>query len=253
MQGIPKLDISLLARRRALPVILQSEMAECGLACLAMVSSYHGFEYDLVGLRNKHQLSLTGANLKNLIEIAEHLNLSARPLKVPLERLGALKAPAVLHWDLNHFVVLERVSDRQVDIVDPSRGRVRLDIDEVSKHYTGIALELVPTEEFVFGAEVDLTSWSALPLRALLFGEAQGRVIVSTPNAAAVLAAAKKHGVPARGIGKVVKAQSLRMKIGDRTIDAPLATLAEAYHEAIPRRMSRGAQPLEVAFAASPA
>lgn len=106
----------------------------------------------------------------------------------------------------------------------------------------------------MLGAEVDLSAWPSLPPRALLFGEAQGRVIVSTAAAHVVLAAAKKHGVPARQIGWVRASDTLRIRVGERLIDAPLAVLADAYHEAIPRRMNRSAAPIEVAFtAATPA
>ncbi|MEX2154146.1 MAG: phosphoribosylformylglycinamidine synthase subunit PurL [Gemmatimonadaceae bacterium] len=104
------------------------------------------------------------------------------------------------------------------------------------------------------GAEVDLSSWASLPLRALLFGEAQGRVIVSTAASNVVLASAKRHGVPAQQIGWVRASHTLRIRVADRVIEAPLAVLAEAYHEAIPRRMSRSAAAVEVAFtAATPA
>ncbi|MHB1297870.1 MAG: phosphoribosylformylglycinamidine synthase subunit PurL [Gemmatimonadaceae bacterium] len=93
-----------------------------------------------------------------------------------------------------------------------------------------------------FGAKVDLSSWSALPLRALLFGEAQGRVVVSTANAAAVLAVAKQHGVPAREIGAVTKKEAgLVVTVGARKMQAPLSGLINAYHEALPRAMSRAA------------
>jgi phosphoribosylformylglycinamidine synthase len=106
----------------------------------------------------------------------------------------------------------------------------------------------------MFGAEVDLSQWSSLPLRALLFGETQGRVIVSTGAAASVLAAAKRHGVPARQIGRVRARRTLQIRIASITIDAPLADLADAYHESIPRRMTKSAAPVEVAFtAATPA
>ena len=89
-----------------------------------------------------------------------------------------------------------------------------------------------------FGADVDLTAWSDLPLRALLFGEAQGRVIVSTPDPDAVLAAARAHDVPARVIGLVAGAAApLTIRVGDRVVAAPLDTLADAYHGAIPRIM----------------
>ena len=79
-----------------------------------------------------------------------------------------------------------------------------------------------------------------MPLRALLFGEAQGRAIVSTSTAAEVLAIAMRHGVPAQTIGTVQPAsQGLHIVVGDRTIDIPLGGLSDAYHEAIPRAMRR--------------
>jgi phosphoribosylformylglycinamidine synthase II len=91
------------------------------------------------------------------------------------------------------------------------------------------------------GADVDLSAWSSLPSRALLFGEAQGRVVVSTSDAAVVLVGAKRHGVPARVIGRVRGGENGRLKLrtASAVIDAPLAVLADAYHEAIPRRMAR--------------
>ena len=109
--------------------------------------------------------------------------------------------------------------------------------------------------ERTLGADVDLSAWSALPRRALLFGEAQGRVVVSTPNTPAVLDAARRHGVPARKIGRVfAESGVLRMRIGQDVIDAPVERLANAYHDAIPRRMDRSAAAVEAAFtAATPA
>ncbi len=102
------------------------------------------------------------------------------------------------------------------------------------------------------GADVDLSPWATLPRRALLFGEAQGRVIVSSANADGVLAIAAMHGVPARKIGHVAGgATSLRIRVDGVVIDAPLAALAEAYHEAIPRRMATSASPAKVAFIAA--
>src|SRR5437762_9526205 len=96
--------------------------------------------------------------------------------------------------------------------------------------------------EKLFGADVDLSAWSALPLRGLLFGEAQSRVVLSTPKPEVVLAVAKSHGVPARQIGRVTASSSpLRVRVGSRSWDAPLASLADAYHEAIPRVMGRSA------------
>jgi phosphoribosylformylglycinamidine synthase II len=100
------------------------------------------------------------------------------------------------------------------------------------------------------GAEVDLSPWSALPLRALLFGEAQGRVLVSTPDAAAVLAIAARHGVKATQIGTVRASTGfLSVKVGARTFRAPVSQLADAYHESIPRIMQRSASAQDVALA----
>jgi phosphoribosylformylglycinamidine synthase len=104
------------------------------------------------------------------------------------------------------------------------------------------------------GADVDLSEWASLPLRALLFGEAQGRVIVSTAAAPTVIGIARRHGVPARQIGSVRASGTLRIRVGSRIVDASIAALADAYHEAIPRRMSRSVAALGVAGpAATPA
>ncbi|MFN2564494.1 MAG: phosphoribosylformylglycinamidine synthase subunit PurL [Gemmatimonadaceae bacterium] len=92
------------------------------------------------------------------------------------------------------------------------------------------------------GAEVDLSAWCDLPLRGLLFGEAQGRVLLSTPRPAEVLGAARRAGVPSRVIGRVrATSASLEIVVGPRHIVAPLSRLARAYHEAIPALMSQAA------------
>ena len=100
------------------------------------------------------------------------------------------------------------------------------------------------------GADVDLSQWAALPLRALLFGEAQGRVVVSTPDPQAVLATAARHGVPAAVIGTVREdSGALDIMVGDRRISARVSEIADAYHEAIPRIMQRSASAQDVALA----
>jgi phosphoribosylformylglycinamidine synthase II len=120
----------------------------------------------------------------------------------------------------------------------------------------GLAVALaecaIMNRSLLLGAEIDLTRWSTLPLRALLFGEAQGRVVLSSDKATAVLEIARRHGVPAERIGWVrATSARLRIRVAARTIDASLETLADAYHDAIPRRMNRSAAPLEVALSAS--
>jgi ATP-binding cassette subfamily B protein RaxB len=130
------------------PMVLQTEAAECGLACLSMIVRYHGHPSDLAELRRRHGMSLRGATLKDLVRIAEALRLAARPVRLELEELSQLETPSILHWDLNHFVVLVRAGRRGVVIHDPSVGIRRLSLAEVSKHFTGVALELTPTGGF---------------------------------------------------------------------------------------------------------
>jgi len=134
--------------RKTLPVVLQTEVTECGLACLTMIGRYHGHDIDLNVLRKKHLISMTGASLKSIMAIAGSLQLAARPLKVDLDQLHKLQLPAILHWDLNHYVVLKAVKGDKVHIVDPGIGMRMMRLSKVSDHFTGIALELSPTAEF---------------------------------------------------------------------------------------------------------
>ena len=133
---------------RKVPVILQTESAECGLACLAMVVGYYGYDSDLLTLRQKYPISQKGVTLNTLIKISNKLNLISRPLRLELDELHNLKLPCVLHWDLNHFVVLKNVSMNKVTIIDPASGEKTLSVDEASNHFTGIALELWPNSDF---------------------------------------------------------------------------------------------------------
>lgn len=127
---------------------LQSESSECGLASIAMIASAHGLHIGLPELRRRFPLSLKGAKLAHLIRIAQQLGFSTRALRLDMEDLGKLALPCVLHWDLNHFVVLARVGKGKVTILDPAIGERRLSLREVSEHFTGVALELAPTAEF---------------------------------------------------------------------------------------------------------
>jgi ATP-binding cassette subfamily B protein RaxB len=134
--------------RRRLPLVLASEAAECGLACLAMVARYHGHDVDLNGLRQRFALSMSGISLRNLMGLADQLGFSSRPLRVDLWALAKVKTPAILHWDLNHFVVLRSVNAKRAVIHDPGIGIRRLPLEEVSKHFTGVVLELAPAADF---------------------------------------------------------------------------------------------------------
>ncbi|WP_340616384.1 peptidase domain-containing ABC transporter [Xenorhabdus entomophaga] len=135
--------------KRKIPKILQTEAAECGLASLAMVFHYHGLQIDLSHLRSQFGISTRGVALTTLISIASALKFKTRAVSLDLDELHALKLPCILHWDMNHFVVLVRVNKNKITIHDPAFGHRVLSTQEFSKHFTGIALELWPSNDFV--------------------------------------------------------------------------------------------------------
>jgi ATP-binding cassette, subfamily B, bacterial CvaB/MchF/RaxB len=131
-----------------LPSLLQTEAAECGLASLAMVVAFHGYRTDLASLRAKYAISLKGATLTELMRIATTLGLQTRPVRLDLQEMQELKTPCILHWNLNHFVVLKKATRTGIEIHDPARGKRTLKYAEVSEQFTGVALELMPGMDF---------------------------------------------------------------------------------------------------------
>jgi len=133
---------------RRLPILLQTEAAECGLACIAMVASYWGHRIDIPSMRRRFSISMKGMNLKGLMAMASGLSLQTRPLKLDLQHLPELKLPCILHWDLNHFVVLKSVSAKYAVVYDPAVGERSMALEDFAKHFTGIAIEITPTAQF---------------------------------------------------------------------------------------------------------
>lgn len=148
------LELIRFSSRRHLPIILQTEIAECALACLAMVAGYHGYEVDLNTLRRSYPVTLRGTNLQTLMQVSEKMGFAGRPLRLELDEMDQLQTPTILHWDMNHFVVLKKVTKKLITIHDPAQGLRTFTIEEASKHFTGIALELTPTSEFTPKKEV---------------------------------------------------------------------------------------------------
>jgi ATP-binding cassette subfamily B protein RaxB len=125
-----------------LPMVMQTEAAECGLACLAMIVGYHGQPSEITELRRRLSVSLKGVTLKQLVGMAERLGFAARPVRFDLAELRQLSTPCILHWNLNHFVVLAKVTRDAIVIHDPAVGVRRLPLAVASRHCTGVALEL---------------------------------------------------------------------------------------------------------------
>lgn len=131
-----------------LPMIAQVEAAECAVACLAMIAGHFGFHTTLSELRRRFSVSLKGTSLKSLIDMADSLGLAARPLRLEIEEIHRLKCPAILHWELKHYVVLRSVGRRRIIIHDPARGIRSMSVAEFCRSFTGIALELTPVPGF---------------------------------------------------------------------------------------------------------
>lgn len=136
------------SRVKKISPLLQSEAAECGLACLAMLLNHFGGQTDISALRRQFSISMKGSTMADILTMAERLGMTGRGLRLELDELNQLQTPCILHWELSHFVVLERVKGQKVTILDPAKGRVCYDINEVSQRFTGVALELLPTVEF---------------------------------------------------------------------------------------------------------
>jgi len=113
-----------------------------------MVADYNGHRTDLPSLRQRFQLSLKGAPLTRLIGIATTLGFQTRALRLELSDMPQLRTPCILHWDLNHFVVLAKAGKTGITVLDPAFGERKLSYAEASEHFTGVALELTPGVEF---------------------------------------------------------------------------------------------------------
>ncbi|QNU43472.1 peptidase domain-containing ABC transporter [Mixta calida] len=134
--------------RRKLPVMQQTQATECGLTCVGMIANYFGHSIDMVTLRKRFPTSLKGATLADVMLIAHQMGMAGRALRLELDELGKLRRPCILHWEMNHFVVLKSVSKDKITIHDPARGKRDVPMDEVSRSFTGVALELLPGATF---------------------------------------------------------------------------------------------------------
>ena len=136
------------AGRRRIRPIRQTEAAECGLASLVMIANWYGHDVDLNSLRQRFGISSRGISLRQLMQTADAMQLSARPLKMDLPGLALIHLPAILHWDMNHFVVVEQVAADRAYIIDPAGTARWYDFDELGKHFSGVALELRQSHDF---------------------------------------------------------------------------------------------------------
>ncbi len=134
-----------------LPLILQAENAECGLACIAMISSYYGYHQDMSSMRRSCHIDGQGSSLVQMMRTAGSQNFSSRAIRCEPEELSQFKQPVILHWDFNHYVVLKPSRRNTIVILDPAIGRRKLSLAEIRRHFTGVVLEITPNNEFQSG------------------------------------------------------------------------------------------------------
>lgn len=136
------------AQRGRVPEITQMSKTECGLACLAMVLSYHGRKTSINELRAQSGLGRDGLSALSIVKIARNYNMRVRAISLQNSDFRNVPLPAIVHWEFNHFLVVERWSLKNVDVVDPAQGRRRLSPKEFDQSFTGVAITLEPGVHF---------------------------------------------------------------------------------------------------------
>jgi ATP-binding cassette, subfamily B, bacterial CvaB/MchF/RaxB len=158
------LECIFVRKRSRVKPLLQSAAAECGPACVVMLLQHHGRSVDLQTIRREHDVSLRGASLRDILQMLERHGVAARPMRVGLTRLEAVALPCILHWNFDHFVVLESYAPDNTVIIDPAAGRRRVLVDEFSASYTGVLVEVIE----VNAAVAPSLPSNKLTLRAML-------------------------------------------------------------------------------------
>ncbi|HEX3642424.1 MAG TPA: cysteine peptidase family C39 domain-containing protein, partial [Ktedonobacteraceae bacterium] len=134
-------------RRRVHPLAQMSKV-ECGLTCLAMILTYYGRKTSVSELRTRFTVGRDGSSALGIVKAARSMGMRVRALSLQHTELRRILLPAIVHWEFNHFLVVERWSPKWVYVVDPAGGRRRLTAEEFDAGFTGIAITLEPGANF---------------------------------------------------------------------------------------------------------
>ena len=140
--------------RAHVPVVMQMEALECGAACLAMVMAYYDKWVPLEQVRLDCGVSRDGSNAKNVLIAARSYGFEAQGYRCELDALrDNMTYPCIIHWNFNHFVVLDGFRGNYAYINDPARGEVKISIEEFDRAFTGICLQIQPGPDFKPGGK----------------------------------------------------------------------------------------------------
>ena len=134
--------------KRAVPFVQQLEWTDCGAASLCMVMAYYGRETKLAEVRDAMGIGRAGVSAKAILDTAERYGLTGRGIKVDTSQIKLVKTGTILHWEFNHFVVFDRIVNGAIRIVDPATGPRDVPVEQFGKAFTGVAIELIPTDRF---------------------------------------------------------------------------------------------------------
>ncbi len=161
-------------RKRRIPEMRQVTAVECGAACLAMVLNYYGYGTSISAVQERCGVGRDGLTALEIVKSARLYGLRVRAVSLNLDDFRYVSLPAIVHWEFNHFLVVERWSSNRIDVIDPAMGRRRLTREEFDESFTGVAILLEPGAQFEQKApEKALTPWSymrsLLNVRTILF------------------------------------------------------------------------------------
>ena len=140
--------------RAKVPVVMQMEALECGAACLAMVMAYYGKWVPLEQVRLDCGVSRDGSNARNVLVAARSYGFDAQGYRCEPDSLReSMSCPCIIHWNFNHFVVLDGFRGKYAYLNDPARGEVKVTMEEFDSSFTGVCLQITPGENFVPGGK----------------------------------------------------------------------------------------------------
>ncbi|GCE30845.1 NHLP family bacteriocin export ABC transporter peptidase/permease/ATPase [Dictyobacter alpinus] len=135
-------------RHKRVPIVLQMNAVECGVACLAMILSYYGRKTSIAEIRNRYNVGRDGLSARSIAQASRDYGLRVRAISLQRNDFRFVSLPAIVHWEFNHFIVVEHWTPQYVDVVDPAVGRKRLTAEQFNDGFTGIVMILEPGNNF---------------------------------------------------------------------------------------------------------